>query len=733
LRIEAAGNQQQLTANASFDLNALSEQLGQFVDLSGVQLAGTGSAQVAWEQPADGKFAAKASTDLSQLKVALGDGTAWSEPQLTLRAEAAGSMDPKSHQPTRVDTAQLQINGQGDQLEARLVSAVDMTNTTAIFPITVRSTGSIARWLTRVRPWFAPGQWNIDGASDFTADLRLAGNAFEATNTKLVVTNLRATNPDWNINESRVEFAGDARWNGATGELAANSAQLVSSTVAVAAKGVHYSQPGASNLSGAAAFRTDLARLATWRRSATQPAQYQPSGEFTGNIRFAQQAGHITGEINATGQNVVLASLAQPAKGSAAAAGYQTIWQEPKVTIQGATSYDTAADRLSFDQFQIQSNTVQANAAGQIQKLSTVAECDLKGTLNYDLAQVTPLLRPYVGTGVQLTGREQARFILAGQLSSPGTLQAQTVAYSPQSEIRNPKSEIHWSRRVRAQLELPWSGANLYGLPIGAGRLAATLGDGSLHLEPINLAVGEGQLTAAPNVRFDPEPAELSMPAGPVLTNVRISSEVSEAMLKFVAPVLAGATQSEGLFSLQLDGARIPLSEPRSADSKGQLTVHSVRVVPGPMAAQWVGLAQQVEALAKRRDPASLSNRQVTLVSIRDQQVNFQVANGRVYHQKMEFQVGDVVLRSQGSVGLDETVALTIEIPVQDAWVAKEPLLAGLKGQSVQIPVSGTLTKPQMDQHAIASLTGQLLQKGAGQAVGNELNKALDKFLKPRQ
>ena len=91
-----------------------------------------------------------------------------------------------------------------------------------------------------MRPWFAPGQWNIDGASDFTADLRVAGNAFEATNTKLVVTNLRAVSPDWNINESRIEFAGDARWNGATGELAANSAQLVSSTVAVAAKGVHY-------------------------------------------------------------------------------------------------------------------------------------------------------------------------------------------------------------------------------------------------------------------------------------------------------------------------------------------------------------------------------------------------------------------------------------------------------------------------------------------------------------
>jgi hypothetical protein len=59
LRVEAAGTQQQLTADASLDLNALSEQLGQFVDLSGVQLAGTGSAQVAREQPADGKLQPK--------------------------------------------------------------------------------------------------------------------------------------------------------------------------------------------------------------------------------------------------------------------------------------------------------------------------------------------------------------------------------------------------------------------------------------------------------------------------------------------------------------------------------------------------------------------------------------------------------------------------------------------------------------------------------------------------
>ena len=58
LRVEAAGTLQQLTANAIFDLNSLAEQLGQFVDLSGMQLAGTGTAKLAWQQTERDKFSA---------------------------------------------------------------------------------------------------------------------------------------------------------------------------------------------------------------------------------------------------------------------------------------------------------------------------------------------------------------------------------------------------------------------------------------------------------------------------------------------------------------------------------------------------------------------------------------------------------------------------------------------------------------------------------------------------
>jgi hypothetical protein len=296
---------------------------------------------------------------------------------------------------------------------------------------------------------------------------------------------------------------------------------------------------------------------------------------------------------------------------------------------------------------------------------------------------------------------------------------------------------------VQARLELPWSGANVYGLPVGGGRIAAALAEGAIRVDPLALAVSDGRLTAAPAIRLDPEPMELSLPAGPLLSDVRISTEVSEAMLKYIAPVLAGATQSEGQFSMRLDGARVPFggsagASPSHADVAGQLTVHSVRVVPGPMAKEWIGLVQQIETLVKNGNPlsppaeAGSPLRQVTLLSIRDQPVNFRVVDGRVHHESMEFQVDDVVLRSQGSVGLDETIQLVLTVPIQDRWIEKQRVLAGLKGQSLQVPITGTLTRPQMDQNALASLSGQLLQGAAGQAVGNELNRALDKFFKPK-
>ncbi|MGD9634781.1 MAG: hypothetical protein AB7U97_15995, partial [Pirellulales bacterium] len=708
LSIAAAGTTQQLTVSANFDLNRLAAQLGQFVDLSHNELAGTGTAHLDWSEQGADKFTVAANGEVTQLRVGVGDGKVFAEPRFALQAKADGTFDPLTHRPLQFASAALQVDAEGDVLDAKLIEPVDIAKVDPTWPVAARLTGDISRWIARARPWFAPDPWQVGGNGEMTAQVRASRAAAEVSQTKVSVANLQIAGPGWNIAEPRVELTGDLHWNGSAGEIGARSLQLVSSTVSFAAQNLRLQAGGTvpPRGSGVAAFRADVARVAAWQTPSTAPATYKPSGLITGNVRFEQQAEQITAELTATGEQLALQQLAP---GSPAT---QTIWQEPQVNVRGTANYEKAADRLAFRQLQIQSATLALMADGQVDRVSTTADLSANGSLNYDLAKITPLLKPFVGEGIQLVGSETARFQAAGSLKNPA---------------------IAWARSLAARGELPWTSANIYGLPVGPGKLAVTLGDGTVRVDPLAIAVAEGQLTAAPLVRLDPEPMELTLPAGPVLTNVRISPQVSEAMLKYIAPVLSGATQSEGQFSMTLSAARIPLADSKKADVAGQLAVHSVRVVPGPMAREWVELAQQIEAIAKKRDLASPGQRQpVTLLSIQDQNVNFRVVDGRVYHQGMQFQVGDIVMRTEGSVGLDETVALVVHVPIQDKWIEGQALLVGLRGQSLSIPISGTLRNPRMDQSAVAGLSQQLLQGAAQQAIGGEINKALDKFLKPR-
>jgi hypothetical protein len=739
LKVTAAGTSEQVTGSAEFDLNKLSSQLGQFVDVSGMQLTGTGTAHLDCQLEAGNQFVASANSELSQLRVALGSGEPLSEPRLALKADAAGALDTATHQLARVASARLMIDADKDQLEAQLAEPVDCTAATPTWPLSIHVTGSIAHWLALARPWMATDPWQVDGDSQATADVRATGQVIDVANAKATITNLHVVGVGWNIAEPRVELSADLQWDAAARELASQSAQVTSSTIALATKDVHVKVGGAGvpQMTGVGAFRADVTRMAAWQVSASQPAPFAPQGMVTGNLRVVQQGNQIVGEVNATGQNL---ALAQWTAGSAAsggsgantgrAAGYQMIWQDPQVTLRGGANYDAAADKLALQQLAVQSNTLQAAVDGQIERLTTLVDVTAAGTMTYDLAQVTPLLKPYVGEGVQLGGRETARFQIAGRMGGAPGVTIQNASFAgPSASAAAPP---HWSRRLQARVEAPWDSANIYGLSVGGGKIAALLADGALRIDPFTLAVSDGQLNAAPNVQFDPRPMLLTLPKGPLLTNVRIAQEVSDAMLKFIAPVLAGATQSEGQFSLDLDRASVPLLDTKKTDAAGKLTVHSVRVVPGPMAKQWVDITEQIQSLLRRQDAASADGRQMTLVTMQDQQVNFRVADGRVYHQAINFQLGELPCTSEGSVGLDETVAITLRISIPDKWVENQPLLAGLKGQQLTIPISGTLARPQMDQRAVAGLSRQLVSSAAQQAVGGELNKALDKLFKAK-
>jgi hypothetical protein len=199
--------------------------------------------------------------------------------------------------------------------------------------------------------------------------------------------------------------------------------------------------------------------------------------------------------------------------------------------------------------------------------------------------------------------------------------------------------------------------------------------------------------------------------------------------LKYIAPLLADATQAEGHFSLTLDGASVPLATPQATRAQGVMTIHEAQVGPGPLSREFLGIAQQIKAIVQRRpfgaQDGAVSQQWLTLPA---QDVAFEMADGRVRHRGFQWRVSGVSMRTQGWVGLDQSLALEAEIPIQDEWVQSDRFLSALKGQVVRIPVGGELSRPRIDQRVLRELASQTLGGAATKLLENELNRGLQQL-----
>ena len=96
--------------------------------------------------------------------------------------------------------------------------------------------------------------------------------------------------------------------------------------------------------------------------------------------------------------------------------------------------------------------------------------------------------------------------------------------------------------------------------------------------------------------------------------------------------------------------------------------------------------------------------------------------------------MGNVTLRTRGSVGLDQSLSLVAEIPIHSQWVAGDRMLKQLEGQVLEVPIGGTFQNPQIDrkklERSAQNMIGHLLHDAAGRVLENELQKGLQKLFR---
>jgi hypothetical protein len=523
---------------------------------------------------------------------------------------------------------------------------------------------------------------------------------------------------------------------------------MTSSTVAFRAQRVvlQFPEEGTTTVSGVLSYRSDLGRLSRLLATGRPPANSRWSGSLTGVVEASHDSGVTELRWTSDAKDVVYAEVPTARAGAAAIpvsqpAQWREVWREPLVKLAGHKLYDHRRDRLSVTDFSADAATTHVVLKGTIDRCTDRCVADLSVAMDYDLADLTAKLRPVFGPHVQLAGREKGRLTITGPLRQPAPAGS---AESPEKQAPAAMTVALTSATRRSAVErglvppqlmaagdFAWQSANIHGLLVGQGNLQAALAEGVLHFTPLQLPVSEGRFQARPRIDLRADPATLHIDKGPLVENVRISPEMCQTWLKYVAPLLADATRAEGRFSVTLDRAEVPLTETAASDILGQLTIHTAKVGPGPLAQEFITLAEQIKSLIDGRPGGGGSRQASTWLVIPEQEVRFDVTDGRVQHQGLTVTVGDVVIRTNGSVGFDETLSLTAEVPVRDEWVAGKQYLKALKGTVLRVPVGGTLSQPRVDARHLQKLTRGAVRDAAGRLIEEELNRGLERLFGP--
>jgi len=216
----------------------------------------------------------------------------------------------------------------------------------------------------------------------------------------------------------------------------------------------------------------------------------------------------------------------------------------------------------------------------------------------------------------------------------------------------------------------------------------------------VNLALAVRQNSAAPGgwPELVVEPVRL-------LDRSEITPEMCNDFLKYIAPVVAGATRAEGTFSLELDRGRFPLDDARASELAGRLHIHTVQVGAGPLVQKLAGLL---------RLPASVE-------MAHDSVVSFTLEDRRVFHEGLKFGLPNLSIETHGSVGLDDqSLDIVAHMPIPANLLGNGPLLTALSNQSLDLPIRGTLAQPQIDPQALSRNGVQLLVGTLQELLGGE-------------
>jgi hypothetical protein len=643
--------------------------------------------------------------------------------------------------------------------------------------------GDVARWQRRlavVMPALGTRGLELAGTLQAAAAVAAAGDAWRITKAGGEIERFSMAMGERRTSEPRVVATAAGMVRPTTGSIEISSAELLSSTLSLRTGGVSWSPSEKlaehgpldvllHNLRGRVQWQADLARVEPWLVAEEYASRWPLAGRAWGTLDVAQTQNGLTMLVEATGSQVTIAEKAAGVDGNA-----RTIWTEPQATVAFEVTRPlvrtpsgglTPSKRLVIDRLELASSTVAMAARGAVGDTSARRQASLEGTVSYDWEQLSRLATPWTGGKVRVVG-SGGRPFAARVTRAEVTEMTPTLTSAPQTPnslplpdawlsairsapsairaapndpigaravVRPPSTAAATSRTLAEQLaglsfetSAAWTSADIDGLPVAAGEIPVRLVEGQLAFGPFDVAAGGGRIRGAPWIKLVPAPGELVVPPGRVVERLALTGPLCSKAVALVSPLLAGTTQTSGLVTVDLAGARLPLGDLLGGEAGGQVTFEQLEVTPSGGMQPLVNLLARLQAVI---DPRFVLGDKVVLLRVRPDPIRIRLVNRRLWHEGLVMDAGQLTVSSRGSVGEDGSLAAVVEVAFRGDVAGQTPVVAQLLRTPIAIPLKGTVARPQFDAGAMDMIVKRIVENTAQAVFRDGLGRGIDALL----
>ncbi|MEZ6069349.1 MAG: hypothetical protein R3C10_03550 [Pirellulales bacterium] len=441
------------------------------------------------------------------------------------------------------------------------------------------------------------------------------------------------------------------------------------------------------------------------------PGTKSIAGRLDGSLNLTPTNAGTTLATNATVTNLLVTSPSG------------STWREPTLGTGATVRFDPNDKAVLIDALEVTSQALAVVATGRVDRPDADCFVDVEGTLKYDWATLQPALAAYFPREVQIVGNESRPFSIKGPLGRSAVIAASTTPVSMNAAGQpmvgpagDPAAQGALGALV-ARTSVGWQEAAVLGFHMQRAELPLTYEDGTLRLARSQVVTNGGEVTLDGAMRLSPSPRTLFIPAGRVIDHVEVTPEMCSQALMYVSPIFAGVTEASGQFSVDFKDFDLPVDDPQQGRLSGEFTIHTIQLGPGPLMRELGVFFPNLGDIRLKKESA----------------VPFEMYQGRIYHRDLVLQFSDFEIHMTGSVGLDGTLSMTAIMPIPAKWIGNNVLGDFLKNRTIEVPIGGTVERPQIDQARLDQLMASIFRESATGSLQNEIGRQLNRLFGPPQ